>query len=310
MGTAIIGPDAPVPEHLAGAVVALGNFDGVHRGHQALLSAARGFAEAARRSFAAAVFEPHPRRFFQPDAAPFRLQSGGQRARALAAEGAAAIFEIGFDAKLAALSAADFCAEVLARRLRASAIVVGEDFRFGRGREGDCAALARFGAALGFEARIAPVVGGAEGKVSSSDIRQRLAEGRPDAAAALLGRPFAIEGAVVQGAQRGRTIGFPTANVPLGDYLRPRFGVYAVTVRTGDGAVRPGVANLGIKPTVSADPAPLLEAHVFDFEGDLYGQVIEVALVAFLRAERKFESFASLTAQIGEDAMNARAALA
>lgn len=300
--------EGPAPAALRGANVALGNLDGVHLGHQAVVRAA---AAGPGRLLAAAVFEPHPRLFFQPNAAPFRLQTPDQRARALAALGVEAVFALRFDSAMAGLSDEAFAREVLAQRLGLAHVAVGRDFRFGRGRMGDVQSLTRHGQALGFSVGVVDAVDdAAEGeKISSTAIRACIGEGRPEAAAALLGRAFAIEGPVLSGAQRGRTIGFPTANQGLGDYVRPRFGVYAVRVDLGDGVQRPGVANCGVKPTVGASE-PLLETHVFDFEGDLYGRTIEVALIAFLRPERRFDSFPALTAQIAEDAAQARRRLA
>jgi riboflavin kinase / FMN adenylyltransferase len=301
-----------VPHEASGAWAALGNLDGVHLGHQAVLAAARARAKAAGLTAAAAVFEPHPRRFFQPQAAPFRLQSNHQRARALMAAGAEIVFEVPFDADLAAMNDADFCRVILKERLGVAGVAVGFDFCYGKNRMGDAASLARHGAALGFAAVIVDAVDDAahpDHKVSSSAIRAAIAEGDMAEAARLLGRPWAIEGTVIHGFQRGRTIQFPTANIDLADYARPAFGVYAVRADLGDGVWRAGVANCGVKPTVAGDAAPLLEAHLFDFEGDLYGRMIEVRLLHFLRPERKFENFAALSAQITTDAQHAQARL-
>ena len=308
MGMRIIRADAPIPEDLRGAALALGNFDGVHKGHQAVIAAAR----ARGAPLAAAVFEPHPRDVFQPDAAPFRLQSAGQRACALAGEGVAAVIEIGFDRTLAALSPEEFCTSILRNRIAPRTIVVGFDFRFGKDRAGDVDFLARHGARCGYDVVVVDAVDDAAhpgAKVSSTAIRAALAAGDLTEAEALLGRRWAIEGIVAHGFQRGRTINVPTANVPLGAYVRPRFGVYAAFVELGDGIARPAIANIGVKPTVEGAHAPLVEAHLFDFEGDLYGRLIEVSLAAFLRDERKFPDFASLTAQIGADVAQARALL-
>lgn len=286
-----------------GASVALGVMDGVHRGHQAVLAEAR-----KHGPLGAAVFEPHPRRYFQPDAPPFRLQTAEQRARTLQGLGADVVYEIPFETQIAELSDEDFARTILAEKIGATHVTVGHDFRYGRNRTGDAASLTRQGAALGFGVSVvAPVL--EDGlRISSTAIRSALMEGRPADATNLLSRPFAIEGEVIHGAQRGRTIGFPTANVGLGDYLRPKFGVYAVRARIDNVDVR-GVANVGVKPTVGGAPAPLLEAHLFDYAGDLYGKTIETALIAFLRAEQKFESFDALKNQIQKDAADARAAL-
>lgn len=296
-----------LPDAARGASIALGNFDGVHRGHQAVVAAAR--AGAGGRHVAAAVFEPHPRRFFQPDSPPFRLQSSPQRARALAAAGVDLLVEIGFDAALSQMTDEAFVREILMERLGAARVAIGFDFRFGRGRMGDADGLRRFGEALGFEVEVVDAVddGHDPEKVSSTSIRHALQAGEMDDAARLLGRPWAIEGAVIAGMQRARGIGFPTANVALGDYLRPRFGVYATQTDVGDGAWRPGVSNCGVKPTVGGFTEPLLETHIFDFNADLYGRTVETRLVDFLRPERKFDTFDALTAQIAEDGQAARA---
>lgn len=298
------------PPELRGAVAALGNFDGVHIGHQAVIAAARVRASALSAPSAVIVFEPHPRQHFAPQAPPFRLQTPDQRARAIEALGVTALFELRFDAAMAGRSAEAFAAEVLAQALGVRVVLIGEDFRFGRGRAGGAAELARFGAELGFEVGTTDLLGFGGEKISSSQIRAALREGRVEEAARLLGRPFAIEGEVLQGAQRGRSIGFPTANQALRAYQRPAFGVYAVEARLAPGERPwPGVANFGVKPTIGGAPEPLLETHLFDFAGDLYGRAIEVSLLHFLRPERRFDSFEMLRAQIAADAAAARALL-
>ncbi len=300
---------APVPDDARGAAIALGNFDGVHRGHQAVIASARAAADVLGAPVGVSVFEPHPRRVFQPDLPPFRLQTSAQRARALAALGIDHLFEIAFTAELAQLSDEEFARDVLQRRLGARHVSVGADFRFGRGRMGDANALARYGARMGFSTdAVAPVSLGEE-KFSSTVIRAAIAEGNVSAAAMMLSRPWAIEGEVQRGFQRGRTIGVPTANVNLRGYVRPKLGVYAVRVDVGDRVWRPGVASVGVNPTVGALPAPLLEAHVFDFDGDLYGRLIEVQMIAFQREEAKFESMEAMARQIEADAAQARALL-
>lgn len=305
----VFSEQARAPEALRGTALALGNFDGVHRGHQAVIALAAEAAGARGLRRAVAVFEPHPRQFFQPTIAPFRLQSPGQRVRALEALGVDIVFQIGFDATLAALTDQAFAQSVLMERIGAAHVVVGADFTFGKGRMGNVDTLAAAGARCGFTVGVASVLTeGGDHKVSSSTIRAALAAGRVDEAAGLLTRPWAIEGIVLPGQARGRTIGFPTANVALGAYQRPALGVYAVRVDTGAG-VYAGVANIGVRPTIGGGSEPLLEANLFDFAGDLYGRRIEVALIKFLRAERKFESFDALRAQIAEDAASARAAL-
>ena len=294
----------PIPVGARGASVALGNFDGVHRGHQAVVAA------AAKHDLAlmAAVFEPHPRRFFRPDSAPFRLQSAGQRARALADLGVVVLHEIRFDRALADMTDEAFVKDILVDRLGVAHVAVGFDFRYGHNRMGDAASLARHGARFGFTAEIVNEVDDArhEGKVSSTEIRDALQAGDTTTAADLLGRPWAIEGVVIDGFKRARGIGFPTANVGLADYVRPLFGVYATMTDIGDGQWRAGVSNCGVKPTVGAAPEPLLETHIFNFDGDLYGNRVETRLLHFLRPERKFEDFAALTKQIAEDAAQAK----
>jgi len=290
-----------------GAAIALGNFDGVHLGHQAVIASARAAAEARGVALGVAVFEPHPRRVFQPDAPPFRLQTNEQRAQALASLGVQYLYEVGFDRALSQLSDEEFARGILAERLGVVHVSVGADFRFGRGRMGDAESLARFGAVLGFSVdAVSPVGDGA--KISSSAIREAIAAGVLDRATALLGRPWAIEGVVQRGFQRGREFGFATANVAVGDYLRPRLGVYAVRVAI-DGRLFDGVASVGVNPTVGALPDPVLEAHIFDFDADLYGKTIEVELIAFLRDEAKFETSEILARQIAEDAAAARSLL-
>ena len=291
-----------------GAVIALGNFDGVHLGHRAVIDAARTAAQARQGAFAVALFEPHPRRFFQPDAPPFRLQSSAQRDRQLRALGAARVHAICFDAAIARMSDEEFAREVLVNQIGAAHLCVGADFRYGRGRVGDAASLARLGGELGFAVTPAPQIAVAGAKLSSSTIRNALAAGDVASASAMLGRPWAIEGEVARGFQRGRDFGFPTANLALGDYIRPRLGIYAVRVLI-DGARHDGVASIGINPAVGALPEPLLEAHIFDFDRDLYGQTIEVELIAFLREEAMFDDTEALKAQMARDAVEARECL-
>ena len=303
------GPKKSVPQDARGAAIALGNFDGVHLGHQAVIASAREVAEARGVALGAAVFEPHPRRFFKPDLPPFRLQTGKQRARALGEAGVTEVFEIGFDAALAQSTDREFAERVLHDLLGASHVSVGADFRFGRGRMGDAASLAALGNEFGFSVdAVSPVIGGGA-KISSTAIREAIAAGEMAKAKAMLSRPWAIEGEVLRGFQRGRDFGLPTANLALGDYVRPRLGVYAVRVDLGDGVQLPGVASVGVNPTVGALPQPVLEAHLFDFSGDLYGKHIEVELNAFLRDEVKFENVEAMKAQMREDVIQARRAL-
>lgn len=299
---------ASVPGHLRGGIVALGNFDGFHRGHQAVVGRAVARARDEGRPVIVATFDPHPVRHFRPDTPPFRLTTLDQRARLFAAAGADAMVVFGFDAALASLSAREFAQQRLVELIGAGGVVTGADFTFGKGRDGNVAVLAELGAALGFSVdTVAPVA--AEGEVvSSSRIRDALRHGQPREAAALLTRPFAIQGLVEGGAKLGRELGFPTANIRLGSYLRPRYGIYAVRGRLADGRVVDGVANLGIRPTIEP-PEELLEPYFFDFSGDLYGQIVEVQLIDFLRDEAKYDDLDALKAQIARDCEDAKVAL-
>ncbi|HEX4847552.1 MAG TPA: bifunctional riboflavin kinase/FAD synthetase [Novosphingobium sp.] len=294
-----------MPERLRGAIIALGNFDGFHRGHQAVAGAAIARARAEGRPAIVATFDPHPVRFFAPDAPPFRLTTLDQRQELFEAAGADAMLVFGFDAALAATSAEDFVADLLARRLAAAGVVTGEDFTFGKGRKGNVSLLAELAAAAGMSAEAVRAVAQGGEVVSSSRIREALKAGNCEEATRLLTRPFAIRGLVQHGDKLGRTIGFPTANLPLGNYLRPRYGVYAVSARLADGRVLKGAANLGIRPQFDP-PKELLEPHFFDFAEDLYGREIEVALHHFLRGEEKYASLEALTAQIARDCDTAR----
>ena len=294
-----------------GGAIALGNFDGVHLGHQAVLKAA---AEAGARlgaPLAAATFQPMPREVFAPNGAPFRLQSSRQRARALQAAGAQHVFEIHFDHALSQLSDERFSADILAGKLGAKLVCVGEDFRYGADRAGNIERLKTQGAQLGFEVVAIPhfLATGADesgARVSSTMIREALQAGDAKRAAALLSRPWAVEGVVERGFQRGRELGVPTANVSLGKYLRPRLGVYAARAVLSGGENIDGVASIGVNPTTGELAAPLLEMHLFDFDRDIYGQSIEVALLEFLRPERKFESLDALRVQMQADIIQAR----
>lgn len=293
-----------------GGALALGNFDGVHRGHRAVIAEA--VAAGRRMGLACGVvsFEPHPRRYFQPDAEPFRLTTVAQQARALEALGVERLHLLPFDAEMAGLSDRAFAERVLAEGLGARHVAVGFDVTFGRGRTGSAERLAAYGAELGFTVSVTPEVASPDGaKLSSSAVREALMGARPQAAAAILGRPFAIEGEVVHGDKRGRTIGAPTANVELGDYVRPAFGVYATRTRLPDGRVLDGVASLGVRPMFHT-PEPLLEVWLFDFDEEIYGQVIETELIAWIRPELKFDGLEALKARIDQDAAEARAALA
>lgn len=297
-----------VPEAMQGAVVALGNFDGVHLGHAHLLRTAHGARPGSR--LAVLTFEPHPREFFRPGDPPFRLTLAQERAAALRALGVQVLIELPFEAALSQLPADAFIDEVLDRGVRAGHLACGADFAFGHRRGGDAALLAARAEALGIGLTIVPKLSDAQGAISSTRIRRLLQDGYPERAAAELGRNWAVRGVVAHGDARGRTIGFPTANVPLGRHLEPALGVYAVRVALADGRVLPGVANIGRRPTVADALESRVEAHLFDFAENIYGQDVAVALAGFLRAERKFASFDELRTQIAEDAAAARAMLA
>ena len=289
---------------------AIGNFDGVHRGHQMLLARTVEAATAAGVAPGAVVFDPHPRRFFRPDDPPFLLTTPAERDRLLRAHGAARVYSLAFDSALAALEPERFVAEVLARRLGLAGVVAGADFRFGAGRRGDAAMLVSLATQNGLAALIVEPqrVAGVAEKIGSSGVREALSSGDAAGAARLLGRPWRIEGVVIDGRRLGRTIGVPTANLRLGDLMEPRRGVYAALAHV-DGARHPAVVNFGVRPTVDG-AAPLLEAHLLDFDGDLYGRTLGVDLIGFLRDERKFDSLDALKAQIAEDIAEARATLA
>ncbi|NOU03110.1 MAG: bifunctional riboflavin kinase/FAD synthetase [Novosphingobium sp.] len=295
----------PLPASLAGAVIALGNFDGFHRGHQAVAAEAIGWARAEGRPAIIATFDPHPARHFAPDAPPFRLTTLDQRQELFEAAGADAMLVFAFGAELAGTTAEDFVRRLLAGQLKIGAVVTGEDFTFGKGRGGNVAVLRAIGETCGIAARAVGPVLDAGGIVSSSRIRDALKAGDCAAASHLLTRPFAIRGTVQHGDKLGRTIGYPTANLPLDSYLRPRYGIYAVSGTLPGGRMVRGAANLGVRPHFDP-PKELLEPHFFDFDGDLYGQEIEVALHHFLRPEAKFDSLEALTAQIEADCALAR----
>ena len=298
-----------VPERLRGGIVALGNFDGFHRGHQAVVGRAVSRARAEGRPALVATFDPHPMRYFRPQSPWFRLTSLEQRERLVLAAGVDAMLVFRFDADFAASSAAEFVGEWLVRRIDAAGVVTGTDFTFGKGRSGDIGALKQLGQANRMAVDTVEPVMEEEEPVSSTRVRQALQRGDCETAARLLTRPFAIEGTVEAGDRRGRTLGYPTANLPLGNYLRPRFGVYAVRGRMADGRALDGVANLGVRPMFNS-ASELLEPHFFGFDGDLYGQKIEVELIAFLRDEAVFDDLEALKAQMDADAQEARKRLA
>ena len=299
-----------LPAALKGAAVAIGAFDGVHRGHQAVIASA---AEAAKRldaPLAVVSFDPHPRRWFQPAAAPFRLMTADQMARALEPLGVDILYLLPFDGTMATMTTADFARDVLADGLGIRHAAVGFDFTFGKGRTGSPEALTSLGADRGFTVSVTQRIDDASGlKLSSSAVREALSAGDLPRAAAILGRPFAIQGEVIHGEKRGRTIGTPTANIAMGDYMRPAYGVYATRSRLPDGRIIDGVANLGVRPMFEIEQ-PLLEVWLLDFNESLYGQTLETELVALLRPEKNFDSLDALKVQIEADALAARAVLA
>lgn len=300
----------PFPDDLRGAVLALGNFDGFHLGHQAVVAEAVAWARSESRPAIVATFDPHPVRHFAPHIPPFRLTTLDQREALFAAAGADAMLVFHFDGGLAQTTAQDFVGQLLAQRIGAAGVVTGEDFTFGKDRGGNLDVLRDEGAKHGIAARAVPAVIEGGRAVSSSRIRDALKAGDCEGAARLLTRPFAIRGAVQHGDKRGRTIGYPTANIALGTYLRPRFGVYAVTARVLDsGEELQGAANLGLRPQFEP-PQEWLEPYFFDFSGDLYGREIEVALRHFLRPEAKFASIEALQEQMEKDCDEARNLLA
>lgn len=296
-----------LPSDARGATVALGNFDGVHLGHAALVRAAHAARPDAPR--AVLTFEPHPREVFRPDDPPFRLTLSAERADALAALGVELLYELPFSHEFSQMPAEQFIDAVLHAGLGARHVVCGPDFAFGHRRGGDTGLLASRAEALGMGMTVVPLVKDAQGPLSSSRIRRALQDGYPERATAELGRPWAIRGEVAHGDKRGRTIGFPTANIALGRHLEPARGVYAVTVRLADGSVHKGAANIGRRPTVNAGPESRLEVNLFDFDGDLYGAELTVALHAYLRPEQKFSGLEALKAQIAADAAQARVLL-
>ena len=297
-----------IPDALKGSIVALGNFDGFHLGHQAVVGRAiqRGFHE--RRPVIVATFDPHPVRFFKPDLPPFRLTTLDQREELFAHAGADAMLVFEFDEALRSTSAEDFVVELLGQRIGAAGVVTGDDFTFGKMRGGSAELLRTLGAEHGIVAEtVAPVL--LDGvRISSARVREALAAGDTATATHLLSRDYAIQGIVQRGDQRGRELGYPTANLTMGDYQRPKYGIYAVRVTLDDGSEHPGVASLGIRPMFEP-PREVLEAHLFDFDGDLYGRRIEIALHGWLRDERKFDNFDALTAAMREDAAEAHKAL-
>lgn len=304
-----------LPEEARGAVLALGTFDGFHRGHQAVVGKAGRIADEIEAPLGVLTTEPHPRLYFKPEQDPFLLTPFRAKARHLEDFGVDLLFALHFDEKLATTSAEDFIRHILIEALGVRHLVVGYNYRFGQGRRGDVDMLRAFAIEGGYGITVLdPVAVGIEGSAgevySSTLIREALKAGHARRAAALLGHWWTIEGHVQKGDQRGRTIGFPTLNLPMEGYLRPRFGVYAVRARLAEtGRVVDGVANIGVRPTFDKKDV-LLEAHLFDFDKDIYGKLVTVELVAFIRPEQKFAGLEEIKTQIERDAKSARALLA
>ncbi|WP_422345067.1 bifunctional riboflavin kinase/FAD synthetase [Parasphingorhabdus sp.] len=297
-----------ISDELRGAIIALGNFDGFHKGHQAVAQTAIDWAKAEGRPAIIATFDPHPVRYFQPDAPPFRLTTLDQRERLFTAAGADAMLVFEFGGELAGTTAEDFVTKLLVERFGAAGIVTGEDFTFGKGRAGNVGVMKQLGAPLGLSTKAVGPVSDSTEVISSSRIREALKAGDCETATALLTRPFAIEGPVIHGDKNGRKLGYPTANIDIDHYLRPKYGIYAVKGRLPDGRVVNGAANLGIRPSFDP-PKELLEPYFFDFSEDLYGQTVEVELHHFLRGEAKFDDLDALMAQMAIDCDKARTIL-
>jgi riboflavin kinase/FMN adenylyltransferase len=297
-----------LPPEDRGASAAIGNFDGVHRGHQAVIDIARAEAEKNGVPLGVVTFEPHPREFFAPDAPPFRLMNAEAKSNRLAKLGVDRLYQLPFDATLAGLSAEGFAREVIVEGLGLSHVVVGADFCFGKGRKGTAQDLVRFGREMGFGVTLAELLEHGSGAVSSTAIRKALSDGRPGDAAAMLGHWHRIDGAVIDGDKRGRELGFPTANMSIAGLHPPRFGIYAVLVDVMSGPHKGsyhGAASVGVRPMFGQN-VPNCETFLFDFEGDLYGTHLSVALVEFLRPEEHFDSLEALVAQMDADCARAR----
>ena len=304
----ILRPGDPVPSTMEGAVVAIGNFDGVHRGHQAVIATAATLARRLGRKLAVMTFEPHPRVFFRPQEPFFRLSDQDEKVALLGFYGVEAVFIRPFDAALAATSAKNFLDHILIGACKAGAVVVGHDFHFGQGREGSPDFLRQEGEARGLTIAVVPALRAGEAPISSSAIREALVAGDLAAANALLGHRWTVSGEIVHGDKRGRLLGYPTANMILEPACGLRHGIYAVRMAF-DGQIHQGVASFGRRPTFD-DGAPRLETFIFDFAGDLYGKLVRVEFVAFLRGEAKFASVEDLIAQMDRDSAAAKAALA
>ncbi|MFY0310385.1 bifunctional riboflavin kinase/FAD synthetase [Leisingera sp. D0M16] len=293
-----------------GATVAIGNFDGVHLGHQSVIELARKAAPDA--PLGVMTFEPHPREYFAPDAPPFRLMRAETRAHRLEKLGVERLYELNFNTALSSLTPEEFARDVIAEGLGLAHVVVGADFCFGKGRAGNAEDLQRFGGQYGFGVTIAPLMEYSEHAVSSTAIRNALSEGRPADAKEMLGHWHRIEGTVIGGEQRGRELGFPTANMSIDGLHQPRFGVYAVLVDVLEGphaGSYHGAASIGVRPMFGG-VVPNIETFLFDFSGDLYGATLSVGLVEFLRPELKFDGLEALIEQMDADCAQAREILA
>lgn len=300
-----------LPQDALGAVITLGNFDGVHRGHQAVIARAAEIAREGGRKLAVLTFEPHTRAFFKPDEPPFRLTPLRAKLHALEPLGVDQVIVLAFDRALSELSAEEFAARVLAGGLRIAHAVAGTDFRYGHKHAGSMGSLTKAGALHGFGVTAVAPAGADDGTVySATAIRQLIAAGELVRAAELLGRPWEIDGRVITGDQRGRELGFPTANIALDEYLRPPFGIYAVRAQVDQPGAPwiDGVANLGIRPMWRV-AEPLLEVHLFDFSDDIYGRVLRVRLIERLRGEEHFDSIEALISQVDRDKEAAREVL-
>jgi riboflavin kinase / FMN adenylyltransferase len=307
-GFTIIRDDTPAAAIPKGAVVAMGNFDGVHLGHRAVIAAALRMAHTQGRAALAVTFEPHPRSFFSPNTPQFRLTDESAKLRLLAGTGLEGAVVMSFDKARAGTTAQDFIRHDLIERLGISGIAVGYDFHFGKGRVGSPSLLVGEAPRLGIEVDVQPHVDIAERPVSSSAIRMALAEGQIEDATAMLGGPWFVSGLVIHGDKRGRDLGYPTANIRLDKNCGLKHGIYAV--RVGRGALRlDGVASFGRRPTFD-NGAPLLEIFLFDFKGDLYGEALDVAFIASIREELKFDSVEALVRQMDDDSARARERLA
>ncbi|OJI91629.1 riboflavin kinase/FMN adenylyltransferase [Planktotalea frisia] len=295
-----------------GASAAIGNFDGVHLGHRAVIDIARDAGEAIGAPCGVLTFDPHPRAYFAPQADPFRLMGPAAKATELAKIGVERLYQLNFNAALAALTPEEFATRVIHEGLGLKHVVVGADFCFGQGRAGKSADLQKFGDELGFGVSVAELIEGTQGQVSSTRIRQALADGKPRDAASMLGHWHRIEGMVIGGEQRGRELGYPTANMSIDGLHPPRFGVYAVLVEVQDGphaGKYHGVASMGVRP-MFGENRPNLETFIFDFTGDLYGSTLSIALVEYLRGEEKFDGLDALITQMDADSVKSRAILA